>query len=282
MLQILPELPSYLDFSPVVEQQVRNGREVANHFWTINPLTDAVIGTSKTRHKPRNFVEMWERLDAGLASSDLVTAEPKVLIIHGKDGASMRANILLKKYDYEPIIGEPTSLQISIKDSHNQTVQRVVKAMLYRLFCKNGQSSVRENIGYSQKHTKNGDPIKLGEVASKWPEKLIKEANLHVTMQKISAPEETALDFFKKTVALSRSITGEKVNKVALEEAMQLWHGYRQLGSNVFRIYNVLTHIGTHVVSKTKGTNLHRKMEREEQRIEEILRGNDFQQLLAA
>ena len=78
----------------------------------------------------------------------------------------MRAAIVLKRYDFERVVGEPTKLLVKVADSHNQTVQRVVKALLYRLWCENGQSSIHENIGFSQKHTINQDPIKLGEVAS--------------------------------------------------------------------------------------------------------------------
>ena len=100
-LQVLPELPTSLDFDPVVEQQMRNGREVKGHFWTINPLTDSVIGTSKTRHRPKNFVEVWESLDTGLSKSNLDTSDIDVNINSKKDGASMRASIILKKYDFK-------------------------------------------------------------------------------------------------------------------------------------------------------------------------------------
>tara|TARA_A100000172_G_scaffold20332_3_gene11479 strand:+ start:3646 stop:4515 length:870 start_codon:yes stop_codon:yes gene_type:complete len=281
-LQFLPELPDVLNFEPVVEQQMRNGSKVEGHFWTVNPLTDRVIGTSKTRHKPRNFVEMWNSLDAGLAASDLDVSDCDVHIHDGPDGATMRASVVLKRYDFERVVGEPTKLLVKVADSHNQTVQRVVKALLYRLWCENGQSSIHENIGFSQKHTINQDPIKLGEVASSWPEKLMKEAALHAKMRTLKVSDETTLDFFTKNIATSRGVTGVTVNKQALKETMEIWKGYRSLGPTVFRIYNTLTHISSHVEAKTKGTNLHRKIAREEQRIEEVLRGNDFQKLLAA
>lgn len=281
-MKVLPELPKELDFTPQVVQQVRNGYKIKGHFWTVNPLTDTVIGTSKTRHRPKNFVEVWESLDTGLSKSNLDTSDIDVNINSKKDGASMRASIILKKYDFKHIIGEPTSLRISIDDSHNQTVQRVVKAMLYRLWCANGQSSVHEKIGFSQKHTKNQDPIKLGEVASTWPEKLTKEAELHSKMRKIHVNDDVTLDFFTKNIASSRGVNGVTVNKVALKDTMNIWQGYRSLGPTVFRIYNTLTHISSHVEGKTKDTNLHRKIVREEQRIEEVIQGKDFRELLAA
>ena len=226
---------------------------------------------------------MWEHLDQGLAESGMIgDHRPTVVIKDGVDGATMRASILLEQYKFDKILGEPTSLRITVADSHNQTVKRIVKAMLYRLSCLNGQSSVSENIQYAQKHTVGSSPEKLGDVAATWPAKLLKEAELQATMKHIPVKDEKVVEFFENTVATTSGMLGKKVNVSALKDAMTIWHGYENVGNNVFRVYNTLTHIGTHVEVKAEGANLHRKIAREEQRIEEILRGPDFQGLMVA
>ena len=58
--------PKKLDFKPAREQQVRNGIKIPNQYWTINPNTDGVIGSGKSRHRVDNFKDMWETFSEGL------------------------------------------------------------------------------------------------------------------------------------------------------------------------------------------------------------------------
>jgi hypothetical protein len=97
----LPELPAELNFDPVREKQVRNGREVPGKYWVINPLTDTVIGDGKTVHNPQNFNRMWENLREGLQVAGLDTSHIQVKFNALSSGAAMSADIILKNYDFE-------------------------------------------------------------------------------------------------------------------------------------------------------------------------------------
>ena len=84
---ILPALPADLDFEPVREPQIRNGVALSDRFWVVNPVTDVVIGDSRSVHKTANFRTMWDNLREGLAIANIDTSHAEVSFSSIADGA---------------------------------------------------------------------------------------------------------------------------------------------------------------------------------------------------
>jgi len=271
-------IPAELDFQPVREHQVRNGVRVDNAFWTINPLTDEVIGSGKSKHRPENFATMWNRLVEGLFASDLDLTDAQVNFRNVSSGAAFRADIVLPKHDFKRIVGEETSMKLRIYDSHDQSFKRQVDAMIMRLACLNGMESISRDIGISQRHTQMADAEKMGAIASEFPTLLEKEAEVHKHLQRVHLPREIAIRFLADQVAQRKTRTGYEVNKKQLDELVGLWDSYR-IGDNMYRLYNVLTHVSTHVEAKREGANVARKQMMLEEKVRGILHGPAFRQL---
>jgi hypothetical protein len=276
----LPALPDFLNFDPIREKQMRNGIEVPGKYWVINPHTDAVIGDGKTVHNPQNFNKMWENLRQGLDLAGLDTSEVKVKFHALGNGAAMSADIILKKYNFEKQLGEPAQMRMTIRDSHDQSVRRDIRAMIYRLACLNGMISAKESLAISQKHTTFNDPSVTGKVASRFPVILEQEAAFMARLRNIKVDRQAAVDFFGNSVAVYATKTGIKVNKKLWEESIGIYDNYREMGDSAYRVYNTLTHMATHVEAKRDGTEVERKRIRIEQDIENIIKGDSFKALI--
>jgi hypothetical protein len=282
---VLPALPQILNFEPVREPQIRNGVAIRNQYWVVNPNTDTVIGNGKSIHNPQNFSKVWDSFREGLLHSGLDTSEAEVKFNVIKEGAAMEAQIVLKRYQYEQVLGEPAKMTMSFRDSHDQSIRRQIRAMIYRLACLNGMIAPREAVGIVQKHTTYSDPDTVGKIASKFPDQLLKDAQIMRLMQGVKVQRADAIDFLERNVATYPTKTGTKVNKKWLDRIVGIHDSYNILGENSYHLYNTLTHISTHVESRT--ADVATKRIRIEQDIESVIRGEEFQtrfmpELLAA
>ena len=278
------KLPAELDFEPVREQVVRTGRDgivrtVPDSFWVINPLTDNVMATTKKRHRSPNFNVSWGSFTDGLIASGIDLSGVKVKFNVAHNSAAYSADILFPKYDYERIVGEPTQMKMRIIDSHDSTFRRVMRALIERLACTNGMVTVGERLEFKSFHTIHSDPEKIGAVASQYPVRLENEAHLYKIMMRTKLDKDTAIQFCRDYVASYRSTTGIKINEKSVEEFARIWNQYSALGDTGYRLYNVLTHIGTHV-SGREGTDLARKQVRIEDKVSEIVQTPKFRELV--
>ena len=271
-------LPAELDFNPIREPQKRNGKVIDNAYWIINPQTDVVIGAGRGRHKPTNFATMWNTFSDGLTQSglDLTGIEVDYQLI--KNGAAFRADIILPKHDFKRIVGEETSMKIRVYDSHDQSFKRQIDAMIMRLACLNGMENISRNIGIAQRHTSLNDPVAMGEAASNFPILLEKEAKVHQHLQTVKLKRNDAMGFLERHIASSPSRIGIKVNKTELERLMGIYDSYT-LGENVYRLYNVLTHLSTHVKAQRDGTNINHKQKLIEEKVRKALHSTEFNML---
>lgn len=278
---ILPALPSDLDFTPVHEPQTRNGIALTDRYWVVNPILDTVIGDGKSVHKTANFRTLWDNLREGLAKANIDTSGATVDFKSMGNGAAMSARIVLAKYNFEKRLGEAANMQMNIRDSHDQSVKRQVSAMIYRLACLNGMLAPRERVGVSQKHTIHSDPDTIGKVAANFPIQLEQQAEEMHRMQLVRIERETVISFLERNVATYMTRTGPKTNKKWLDQIVGIYDNYNSIGNNVYRLYNTLTHISTHVEGR-EGTDVERKRIRMEHDIQSVISGYEFQQLLAA
>lgn len=280
----IPALPVALDFDPVREQVVRTGRDgvirtVRDSYWVVNPLTDEVMATSKNQHNPVNFKNMWDSFREGVEHSGVDTSDIQVMFNTARGGAAFSADIVFKRYDYQQIVGEPTQMKMRILDSHDMTLKRDIRCMLMRLACTNGMVTVGERLTVKQKHTTFSDPEKLGAVVSEFPTRLENEAHLYKDMMAKRVTKDQAIAFARTEVATYRTAAGIKINEKTVEEFARIWNEYRALGETGYHLYNVLTHIGTHVTGR-EGTDVARKQIRIEDRVSEIVQAPAFRQLV--
>jgi hypothetical protein len=271
----IPELPAELNFDPVREKVTRNGVIVPDSFWVVNPNTDTVMTTSKRQHNPVNFTHMWDAFREGVAASGVDTSqlEVKFNVAHGARAFS--ADIIFKRYDYERIVGEATQMKMRILDSHDMTLKRDIRCMLLRLACTNGMVSVGENLSVKQKHTTLSDPEKLGAVVAEYPERLENEAYLYKHMMHTRVTKDQAIAYAEANVATYRTNVGVKVNKKTVEEFARIWNEYSSLGDTGYRLYNVMTHIGTHVTGRAD-TDVARKQIRIEDKVAQLVQEPEF------
>ena len=187
----------------------------------------------------------------------------------------MRAEITLPNHDFVKALGEPSCLKIRIVDSHDQTQRRHISAMIMRLACLNGMVSMAENTSLSQLHTQGAEPERIGKVAANWPEFLLSDAAKMQTMRDVGVSRDTAIEFYAKQVATQKTRTGPVINKTMLDRVMGIHDSYN-LGDNAYRVYNVLTHMSTHVESKACTTKKQLVME---DKIGAIVKGDAFKEL---
>ena len=272
----LPALPDYLDFAPKREKQTRNGVVVDGKWWTINPHTDEVIGDGKRNHHPQNFAILWDSLRAGLHGSGLQLDSAETKFRSFNNNAGMRVDILLPYENFDLVVGEPTALKVAISNSHDQSAKLSIKAYIERLICSNGQASMSENTSLSQLNTISAEPERIGAVAAKWPEFLQQDAHKMKQMQGVPVSRYDAVMFYSEHVASVNTRSGKVVNRAMLNRIMGIHDTYKALGDTSYRVYNVLTHMSTHVESKACATKKQLVME---DKISGIVNGAAFQEL---
>ncbi|HEY9816848.1 MAG TPA: DUF932 domain-containing protein [Candidatus Obscuribacterales bacterium] len=273
------ELPEALNFTPVKEKQRRNGTVIEGKYWLINPNTDDVMGDCKGVYTPTNFSVLYDAYREGLELSGLDLSEIEITIRAFRGMAAMRADVVLKKYDYERIVGEPTQMRMKLINSHDLSFKYDVTAELMRLWCSNGCASIAESMSFVQKHTTYASPEKIGDAVRTWPSMLEGQAKLLSHMQTVPVSRDRAIGFLSDNVAFRKTKLGVEPNKKELTKLMDIWDSYK-LGDNAYRLYNVLTHVSSHVEGRNESTDLTQKQVREEQRIEGIVSGDQFKNLI--
>ena len=270
-------LPDHLNFDPQREAQTRNGVVVEGKWWIINPLTDVVIGDGKLNHAPKNFALMWDSFRAGLYQSGLQTGDPTTTFRTYNGTAGLRVDITLPEHDFNHALGDASCLKIRYVDSHDQSSRLSIRAMVMVFWSMNGQISMRDNTSLNYLHTNfvNSEPI--AKVASTWHEYLLKDCADMRRMKGIRVSREKAIHFYSTYVASSSTLTGPVVNKAMLDRIMGIHDSYSDLHDTVFRMYNVLTHMSTHVESKSCATKKQLVME---DKISSIIKGDAFKELV--
>ena len=277
----VPALPASLDFDPIREAVTRNGSVVPDQFWIVNPNNGKLISNkpSGKHHHPVNYIHMWDGFREGVDESGIDTSKLKIKFNIADNSSAFSVDIIFAEYDYERIVGEATQMRMRIIDSHDQSFKRDIRCMLMRLACTNGMSSVGERLAVKQKHTMLSDPEKLGAVVAEFPTRLENEAELYKKMMSTPVTKDRAIAFARAQVATYRTASGIKVNEKSVEEFARIWNLYSSMGETGYRLYNVLTHIGTHVTGR-EGTDIARKQIRIEDKVSDIVQAPAFRHLV--
>ena len=269
-------MPEVLDFEPVLKPVIYNGQPVPDKMFVVREDNDQPLAVVGSKHRPTNYRKLWEPLREGLAASDLDLTDATVKWHVVGNGAAMFADITLKAYDFEHIIGEPTSMKMRVLNSVNGSWKYDVSAMLMRLACLNGMSRVDQGTSASFKHTVNTDPEKIGDVASQWPILLESDGHFFNHMKKVYLTSEEATALFAKFCTTTTKVES-RVNKAWLGRMVTLWDNYSStIGQNGYALYNALTHYGTHSDKATSRGDVNAKLVRQEQSVTKFLRSPAF------
>jgi len=269
-------MPEVLDFEPVLKPVIYNGQPVPDKMFVVREDNDQPLAVVGSKHRPTNYRKLWEPLREGLIASDLDLTDATVQWHVVNNGAAMFADVTLKAYDFEHIIGEPTSMKMRVLNSVNGSWKYDVSAFLLRLACLNGMSRVDQGTSASFKHTVNTDPEKIGDVASQWPILLESDGHFFNHMKKVQITSEEATALFAKFCTTTTKVES-RVNKAWLGRMVTLWDNYsRSIGQNGYALYNALTHYGTHSDKSTSRGDVNAKLVRQEQIVTKFLRSPAF------
>lgn len=269
-------MPEVLDFEPVLKPVIYNGQPVPDKMFVVREDNDQPLAVVGSKHRPTNYRKLWEPLREGLAASDLDLTDATVQWHVVNNGAAMFADVTLKAYDFERIIGEPTSMKMRVLNSVNGSWKYDVSAFLLRLACLNGMSRVDQGTSASFKHTVNTDPEKIGDVASQWPILLESDGHFFNHMKKVQITSEEATALFAKFCTTTTKVES-RVNKAWLGRMVTLWDNYSStIGQNGYALYNALTHYGTHSDKATSRGDVNAKLVRQEQSVTKFLRSPAF------
>jgi len=278
------ELPDSLKFNPVLMPIEHEGRRLPTSIGQkiVRDDTNEVLGIVKSRYTPQPYSALWEPLVEGLEESGLDLSEAEIKWNKMGNGARMFADITLKSYNYDRIVGEKTALQMRVRNSVDGSLKYDLSAFIKRLICSNGQARIAENTSAKFKHTISTEPEKIGQVAATWPLVLEDDAHLFNYMRKVPVERDTAQDFMTTNLCLTKTKTKVKVNDKWLGRMMGLWDTYsHQIGKNGYALYNSLTHYGTHVDRDSlRGAEVGNVQLRQEQNVQALVRGDAFKNLI--
>ena len=269
-------MPEVLDFEPVLKPVIYNGQPVPDKMFVVREDNDQPLAVVGSKHRPTNYRKMWEPLREGLIASDLDLTDATVQWHVVGNGAAMFADVTLKAYNFEHIIGEPTAMKMRALNSVNGMWKYDVAAFLLRLACLNGQSRIDQGTSASFKHTVNTNPEKIGEVASQWPILLESDGHFFNHMKKVEITSEEAKALFSRFCTTTTKVES-RVNKAWLGRMVTLWDNYSStIGQNGYALYNALTHYGTHSDKFTSRGDVNAKLVRQEQSVTKFLRSPAF------
>ena len=283
MLQAL-ELPEALRFVPRKEPIEHNGQNLPASVGQkiVRGDTNEVVGIVKSRHTPTDYMTLWGPLVEGLEESGLDLSGVECKFTSMNNGARMFADITLKSYNYDRIVGEATALQMRVRNSVDGSLKYDVSAFIKRLWCSNGCARIAENTSVKFKHTISTQPEKIGQVAATWPMVLEDDAHLFNHMRTVPIERDTVQNFMTTNLCLTKTKTKVKVNEKWLGRMMGLCDTYStQIGENGYAFYNALTHYGTHVDRDSlRGAEVGNRALRQEQDVQTLVRGPAFKKLI--
>jgi len=260
------ELPEELKFNPVLRYIEHDGKPLSSLIGQkiVRDDKNEVLGIVKSRYAPQPYSALWNPLMEGLQTSDLDMSKAEVKWSIMNNGARMFADITLRHYDYDKIVGEPTALAMRVYNSVDGSLSYSVTAFIKRLVCLNGMT------------------VRIAQVASTWPVALENDAHMFNHMKAIPIQRPDAQIFLTKNLCVTRTKSKIKTNEKWLNTMMSLYDRYSDsIGNNTYALYNALTHYGTHIdLESVRGADLGNRALRQEKDVKNLVQGRAFKNLI--
>ena len=278
------ELPKHLQYKPLLQHIDHEGKFISSSLGrkVVRDDTNEVVGIVKSRARPTPFSDVWYPLVEGLEKSDLDLSGVEVAWMSSNNGAKMVADITLRNYPYDRIVGEPMALAMRVYNSVDGSLSYKIVAYIKRLACLNGMPSIAENTSVTFKHTAGTDPAKIGKQASTWPAALENTAHVFNWMKNIQIERDDTQTFLTTNLCVTKTPSGIKTNQKWLNTMMSLSDTYSaSIGENTYALYNALTHYGSHVdIDSLRGADLCNRALRQEKDVKNLVQGKAFRKLI--
>ena len=253
-------LPDVLNFNPVIEPITRITHEGGTQTipksdgkLIINDRTNKVIGLTKGAHKPKPYRTHWDNLLQGLRDNGYNLDDVEVRWSIVDEGKKIRVELLLKRYEYDAILGEPTALCLVWIDSMDGSRSFHVEAHIKRLKCLNGMWGVEERCYVVLRHTNNLDTAAAGKEAAGWPRMLEEDAKFlkYLKGKRIDAYDAKVFLTDAVTTLTSKKVEGTVVpkkelviNRKAETSLHDLFDTYSGdgMGNTGYALHNAITH----------------------------------------
>jgi hypothetical protein len=210
--------------------------------------TNEVLGVHGSRYTIVSNSDVVNSIDDAIRQAN-ISRDVSVKISSIEGGRKMRGEILFNDLTVEPSVGDFVKFRISFFNSYDGSWAFTQAADGLRLFCLNGCT---HSIAAARTRFKHTQSINVEASAAKIKtglETFINQREVWQSWQGISVAQHTVELLFKHTLAKSftRQTTVTKTNEKQLEHLLKIWDDEkRDLGSNVWALYNAMTYWASH------------------------------------
>jgi len=235
---------------PVERQDIFDGRGevIDGHKAVVRTDTNDVLGVHGSRYTIVSNSDVVNSIDDAVRQAN-ISGDVSVKISSIEGGRKMRGEILFNDLTVEPSVGDYVKFRISFFNSYDGSWAFTQAADGLRLFCLNGCT---HSITASRTRFKHTQSINVEASAAKIRTGLdtfMNQREVWQSWQGIGVAQNIVELFFKHTLAKSftRQTTVTKTNEKQLEHLLQIWDNEkRELGSNVWALYNAMTYWASH------------------------------------
>ena len=238
------------------------GDLLPNSQQIIRTDTNEVLGVHGRAYKPVLHDDVVNSIEDAVIQSN-VSKDYEVIPEIYDNGAKMRGTVhfrdLYVENKYSAEVGDIVNFRVDFMNSYDASWSFLQKSKGFRLLCKNGMVSGLAIATSKYKHTASinvegsANKIQIGLKT------FVTNQDRWATWTRTKVEEESVETFFKSTVAKAhtrqRNIT--KTNEKQLEKLLGIYSNEkRQLGSNLWALYNCLTYWSTHTSEDSRSPHI--------------------------
>jgi len=238
------------------------GDLLPNSQQIIRTDTNEVLGVHGRAYKPVMHDDVVNSIEDAVIQSN-VSKDYEIIPEVYDNGAKMRGTVHFRDLYIEnkrsAEVGDIVNFRVDFMNSYDASWSFSQKSKGFRLLCKNGMVSGLAIATSKYKHTASinvegsANKIQIGL------ETFVTNQDRWATWTQTKVEQENVETFFKSTVAKAhtrqRNIT--KTNEKQLEKLLGIYSNEkRQLGSNLWALYNCLTYWSTHTSEDSRSPHI--------------------------
>jgi len=263
MFDVLPqEKPWNFPIEVFPTPNAVTGDLLPNSQQIIRTDTNEVLGVHGRAYKPVMHDDVVNSIEDAVIQSN-VSKDYEIIPEVYDNGAKMRGTVHFRDLYIEnkrsAEVGDIVNFRVDFMNSYDASWSFSQKSKGFRLLCKNGMVSGLAIATSKYKHTASinvegsANKIQIGL------ETFVTNQDRWATWTQTKVEQENVETFFKSTVAKAhtrqRNIT--KTNEKQLEKLLGIYSNEkRQLGSNLWALYNCLTYWSTHTSEDSRSPHI--------------------------